>query len=633
MKINEKTLPLIALIFSIVFVIIILILSRGVFGSVDTIAHYHVARYAFRHPELFLHHWGKPLFTILSSPFAQLGYHGSVCFNLLCGLFTAWLIFKIADRLRYDYTWTVILMVIFTPIYFSNMFTSQTEIIFSLVLTGAIYLFLKEKYILSALVISLIPYARNEGLMFLVIFLLALIWMKRYRAVPFLAFGFIFFGLIGLPQYKDFWWFFTKMPYGKFGSELYGSGSFFYYLKNFNRIMGFPLILLALIGTGTMLKWFISARKLYRDVGWTTEYLLILPSFFGFIFVQSFLWWRGIFGVLASTRFMASVLPLGALIALAGFNVIINGLSFNRVTRNRIAAIILLLIMITPFIYNKIPFIPGGSFYAIEKATDWFKKSPYKNRYVYYFDPTVAFYLKEDPWVNDRVRLSHPHGSDPAKIFKDSSVIFWENNFGAFAEGISFDKLFYNPDFKLLNVFVPRKDFESAVKDYYMVAVFEKHPRDSVMNKFSLFRLCDFENNVPENKAKNLTDTSYTGKYAYKLEGSGFSPGWVLPVSDLPGNESLLLRVSGKFRLPEGFPEGRMILVLEIRNSKDRIYRYLTAKNSIDDKSGKWFEMSFLTAINKTGVKGGIIKVYAWNMSKTNGLVDDLKLEYYPISY
>ena len=632
MKINEKTIPGIVMASCVFFMALVLVLSTGITGDTDSITHYLFSRYAFKYPEHFLDHWAKPLFTILSAPFAQLGMTGAMIFNMLSGLLTAWLVYKIARKLLYDYSWAVILMVVFTPVYFINMYTSLTEILFSLVLVGAIYLFLYERYILAALLISLIPFARSEGLMFLPLFLVAFLWMKKYRAIPFLSAGFILFGLLGLPKYGEFWWFFTAMPYSTDGPSIYGSGSFFFYFRKFHHIMGFPLIILALIGTLTMFKWFVSAGKLYRDVGWTTEYLLVLPSFYGYILVQSFLWWQGMMGVLASYRFMACILPLGALIALAGFNVIINNLSYNRVTRNRIGLTILLSVIVMPFVYYKIPFIPRASYHAIEQAADWFKSSSYSERYVYYFDPAVAFFLDEDPWDRSRLMEHRPDVNQPENSYADSAVIFWESSFGTYVAGITFEKLFESPHFRLLNVFTPRKDHPAVGGGYYFVAVFEKGPADYTQKEFLPLFMYDFEKDILDDRRQFLTDSIFVSPdRAYKFPGKGYSPGLDLAVEELPGKENVFLRISGKFNIPEGYPVGRIILVLEVRDDEGKMYRYLVAKNEPHHQAGEWFELSFITGINKARVNGGMIKVYAWNQAELPVVVDDLQLRYYPL--
>ena len=70
------------------------LVSDGVREMGDGIQHYMMARFCWRHPELILDLWGKPLFTLLASPFAQFGYKGMSAFNALLAFTTA----RLADR-------------------------------------------------------------------------------------------------------------------------------------------------------------------------------------------------------------------------------------------------------------------------------------------------------------------------------------------------------------------------------------------------------------------------------------------------------------------------------------------------------------------------------------------------------
>jgi len=56
-------------------------ISEGILESGDAISHYQLSRYSWKYPLHLLDHWGKPLFTLLSSPFAQLGFNGYLAFG------------------------------------------------------------------------------------------------------------------------------------------------------------------------------------------------------------------------------------------------------------------------------------------------------------------------------------------------------------------------------------------------------------------------------------------------------------------------------------------------------------------------------------------------------------------------
>ena len=77
--------------------------SEGSYGGADSFMHYYFAKYAFEQPHLLLDHWGKPLFTLMSAPFAQLGFIGIRVFNILCGLSAAWLAFSSSRKLGIKY--------------------------------------------------------------------------------------------------------------------------------------------------------------------------------------------------------------------------------------------------------------------------------------------------------------------------------------------------------------------------------------------------------------------------------------------------------------------------------------------------------------------------------------------------
>ena len=45
----------------------------------DGVNHYQHARYAWQHAEVALSQWGKPVFSLLASPFSMLGLTGDGC--------------------------------------------------------------------------------------------------------------------------------------------------------------------------------------------------------------------------------------------------------------------------------------------------------------------------------------------------------------------------------------------------------------------------------------------------------------------------------------------------------------------------------------------------------------------------
>ena len=479
MKLTNKTLAPLVLLITAIVLIAIQWLSTGVSGEADSISHFHFARYAFKYPAFFLHHWGKPLFTILAAPLSQFGYSGAIAFNLVCGLLSGWFAYLIAKRLEYRHAWGAIIFTVFTPLYLFIMFSSLTEILFSLVLITAIYLFASKRFICSAIVISMIPFARTEGVMFIILFIPALLWMKQYKAIPFTLAGFIFFSLIGIPQYHDFFWFITQMPYSLNSSSLYGSGSFWYYFGMLDYTMNYPLLLLSITGLAIILLNLRKGLKSLRDVKTVTLYFLILPAFFGFVFAQSYLWWKGL-GILASTRFMACVLPLGAILSVAGFEWVMEKSKASKLIYFLLGGFILSIVVITPFTYGEIPRKTGINFVVMEKLTIWLKASPFNGKKAFYSDPMFPFYMDIDPYDQQQCfQVFSYENVDPASMLKPGELLIWDAHFAGYEGRLPFDSLMKNNNLSLLNIFTPIKAFTIIGGEKYKLAVFIKAPRDT----------------------------------------------------------------------------------------------------------------------------------------------------------
>jgi len=142
-EVEKKLVYVILALLGIVYVVL-LFLSEGTMGGEDDVNHYQLARYAFQHPEFLLDQWGKPVFTALLAPFAQLGFNGVRIFNVLAGLATAYLSYRMARELKMKMPVVAIFMLISSPLYTVLMISAMTEILFSLVLIGTIFLFYKK---------------------------------------------------------------------------------------------------------------------------------------------------------------------------------------------------------------------------------------------------------------------------------------------------------------------------------------------------------------------------------------------------------------------------------------------------------------------------------------------------------
>ena len=194
-----------------------LIMHSSAHGGADAYWHYLMSAFAFEHPELFINHWAKPFFVLLSAPFAQLGFNGVVVYNLIAGLATAFITCRIGKSLGLQSTWFIILSTLFAPMYLHMMCSAMTEMTFALVLMGGVLLFSKKRFVLGALLFSALPFCRTEGLPLLLVVGTYLIYHKRYLPIVLLSTCMVIYGLIGqFWYYHDILWFFGQNPYSLF---------------------------------------------------------------------------------------------------------------------------------------------------------------------------------------------------------------------------------------------------------------------------------------------------------------------------------------------------------------------------------------------------------------------------------
>ncbi len=351
---------------------VLALISESIYGYGDVYVHYFISHYAFSYPSLFLNHWGKPLFIALSAPFSHFGLIGLQFFNIIISLASARLAYLICQQLKLSFAWLSILLVCFAPIYFVMAYSGLTENLFGLVLVLTVYLFLKEKYLLAAIIISFIPFARTEGTVFIPLFACALLYKRKWMPVIFLFTGFIFYSIIGLFYYHDFFWFFTKNPYTG-AQDIYGKGSLWYFAAAYQEIFGAVFSILILIGIVAFCLPLLK-KKGFREAFYLVIIILLPPLIY--FCGHSFVWWKGIYSSVGLTRVMAGILPLSAVIGVKGLNLAGKYL-YQRFRIPSIIFMVLLCCMILyqPFFIFKVPLVEGPEENVLDNVASWITKN------------------------------------------------------------------------------------------------------------------------------------------------------------------------------------------------------------------------------------------------------------------
>jgi hypothetical protein len=446
--------------------------SDGTYETGDSTAHYLISRYSFQHPDLFLHLWGKPLFTLLSSPFSQSGFIGIKIFNILCGVAAIYFTVKICQLLQVKNSLMIFAFILLTPVYARCLLSGLTEPFFSAFLVISIYLYLKNKYLWGTLLFSFLPLIRTEGIFLLAIPFLYLLVQRQFLFIPLLITGWFIYSAIGFFVFKDFFWMITQNPY-KGAKEVYGHGGVLHFVKHYNDIWGLAVTVFLILG---LVAFTVNFYKHISDALKANFNLVFIYSFFVLFFLaHTFFWWKGLFGSIGTIRVIAAVIPVTSIICLQGLNFIIRKVSIKF---NSIVVAVSVIFILAWFVGKDIvPVHLNTEDKVIKQTADWIRQSKLEEHKLYYLSPYFSLFLdrdiydntkNEEPWaINDKYYVDGiPQGS----------LLIWDSHFAANEGRISLTTLIANENFKVLNKFRSEKLWIDLNKEkkYFEIYVFQK---------------------------------------------------------------------------------------------------------------------------------------------------------------
>ncbi len=448
--------------------IILAFLSGTFSGGGDTITHYLFSRYSWQQPHFLLDHWAKPVFTLISSPFAQFGLRGVVIMNILLGVFSALIAWDFARRLKMANAWIIPLLLCFSPVYTMAMLSGLTEIMFGFFLIAAMWLFVKERFVAGAILIGFSFLVRTEGVFLIPVFGLFLLAFRRYKALPFLLTGFVFYSIVGWMYFGDPFWLITHMPY-QGATDIYGTGPLLHFARHapdyFNPLFA------ALLVTGIIANFF--------TVGRSAEKWLAVFVFLVYFIAHSLMWWSGIGNSLGLTRYMAAMGPPAAIVSLVGLNAVIRlgkplfPNNTGGMLRTALLLIIVLVMVRSPFRTLQIPQQLHGMDLVVKQATDFIREEELHHQKVYYYDPAVVVHLDLNPFDGISARERVFSNENPQLMIEPGSIVIWDAHFAGNG-GLDAAALLSSPFFELLGRFTPDEEIIVFGRDY-QVLVFQRN--------------------------------------------------------------------------------------------------------------------------------------------------------------
>lgn len=398
-------------------------ISDGIYDTGDGVMHHLIAKYSWKHPALLLDHWGKPLYTLFSSPFAQFGYKGSVVFNIITLCATAFLTWKIAERMNIPFAGFAPLLVISAPIMLPVGMSGLTEPFFAFILVSGIYILLSGRAGLAAIIISFLPFARTEGFFLVPLFALIFAMKKDFSSVFLLATGTVLYSIIGLICKHDLLWVIHENPY-RGAEKIYGHGGLFDLVGKNEYVWGWGMT--ALLAVGILLYPF--HKKLRVNIP-GNEFVIIGGCFLVFLMMHSVFWWKGLFGSLGLHRVLACTIPLAVIISLRALQLL------RSLIPNRALSIFLLSAVTGTQLFlvwkqHPLPFKISWQDRGKMNTVNFLSQKGMQKNKVFCADPFFAMLTNKDPW--DKTLWEQFNCTCPEMNFKNGDLIIWETHFAQF---------------------------------------------------------------------------------------------------------------------------------------------------------------------------------------------------------
>lgn len=603
------------------FVVLLFIASslESVNGGADSYQHYLISHEAFEHPENFFHHWGKPFFTLLSSPFTAFGWFGMLVFNALVVALSGWFMSALLKALQVKFHWLAVPLVIALPILFETAFSGLTEPLFALVVAAALWLLAKERWIWSAALISFLPLVRTEGFLIVGLFVLAIAVLRQWRSIPWTFFGFAVYSLIGgLLVHDDFLWIIRQNPYAT--NALYGNGTWDHYLMAFPQLYGWGTT--ALVAVGAPLLFLVQFRK--RTSTQKVVIALAFLAFATYFAAHSYVWWKGQGASLGLMRIMASVAPLLVLPVLY----VVHSTSIWKHWLVYLMAPAVLSLASLPFFFEEVTIPRQQNFeeQALQRAGDWLKANADKSDVVGFYNPALCVFTDRD--LFDASQTAWMNAASTEKI--PEGYIAWDSHFGPGEGGTDFERLFFDQRSELVHIAEPDGMHRNVWGHHHAMYLFKFHAAH--VKHFDTQHVLKTTFDQPHDSTWRFGTERYNDVHgynhtiSYKMDAQNPFMEWMNQAYAIPDSKTLYYaHAEGQFWAPDLSALDSALLVISVDKDGELLH-YRTQAIGQELGEDQWVKQSISSLLPVNIPSGCVVKMYLWNQGGKEFYVENVSL-------
>lgn len=273
----------------------------------DCVGKYFNAKDAINDPKQFISLWNRPLFVILFFLPFQLGKH-AILFMSIISAFSACALYLAAKKLEIKNAILLLPLLLFQAFYFTIAKSALAEPLASAILCFGIYFYVHKRFLAFALVGALLPLARLELALFLLVWAFVLIREKQFKLLLILAVPTVLWNFAGTFFTGELFWLYEQTVGKENSSNRYGHTSFWHYFHRYIYVLGPVVFYFFFIG-------------LFENLMKRKSRILISGQFIlGFALYVVFSWKLNLGQAAGFLRHLITLSPLAAILALEGFN-------------------------------------------------------------------------------------------------------------------------------------------------------------------------------------------------------------------------------------------------------------------------------------------------------------------------
>lgn len=386
--------------------------STGVYLH-DEIGHLLISKNAWAYPELMLDTWGRPLNTMLYMIPARAGLTVARMLSLLIAVLTVIFTTKIASCSGVERTYLIPLLLWFQPWFNGFSYQAITEVPFSLCLVGGIFLWVRGREALAAMVFGFLPLIRHEGIVLSGLFGLYGMFQRKWFcsalvAAPSVVYNVVYFATLNNWPFAIF---LDAKP-----TEHYGHGSWFHFVPRLVYRAGSPVVLLALIGSAASWKY----RRRHRYLALYIVYFLTHTVIYRF----------GLFGSGGYSIFLLPLAPALAIVAALGCETLLNNARLHPEKHSMLshrmlqAGVVLVIVSALTMGFTSRPVTADEEALAMKEAAMWISHNMPSAKPVISTHVWFVYYF-ELPW-SPSTRWDAPVNLEN---LPDGSLVVWDRHY------------------------------------------------------------------------------------------------------------------------------------------------------------------------------------------------------------